>query len=256
MIIRWQSFVNSEINKPYIDRLHIYLNSIAAPGNQVEIVEMFPPARDFGRLQEFRCAQTVVRNAIQAEQDGCGAFVIGHFQESGLYEARASCNIPITGMGEATLLWASHLGRRFGLISLDDAFEVIHLEQMERYSLLGRLAGIKGINFQVADFASAFEDDTSAYERIVAKFSESARELIKAGADILVPAGGLFGLLTTDKMGFSVDGIPVIPCTPITLGWAEMSLNLQKNQGLTPSRGPSFSQSTDRAIQDFLTEGS
>lgn len=255
MIIRWQSFVNSEVNKPYIDRLHGYLNSIAAPGNQVEIVEMYPPARDFGRLQEFRCAQTVVKNAIQAERDGCGAFVIGHFQESGLYEARASCSIPITGMGEATLLWASHLGRRVGLISLDDAFEVIHLEQMERYSLLGRLAGIKGINFAVADFAAAFDGEESAYQRIVAKFSEAARALIALGADVLVPAGGLFGLLTADKVGFVVDGAPVIPCTPITLGWAEMSLKLHTNQGLAPSRRPSFALSTDRAIQDFLTEG-
>ena len=75
------------------------------------------------------------------------------------------------------------------------------------------------------------------------------------GADVLVPAGGLFGLLTADKVGFVVDGVPVIPCTPITLGWAEMSLKLHTNQGLSPSRGPSFALSTDRAIQDFLNEG-
>ncbi len=254
MKIRWQSFLDENSNKPYLLRLSEYLNSIASAGVRVEVVGMTPPARDFGRLQEFRCAQIAVANSIRAERDGCDAFVIGHFQEPGLYEARSACDIPVVGIGEATILWASHLGRRIGLVSLDDVFEVIHLEQMDRYGLGNRLAGITGINIGVEDFSAAFAGDKEAYSLIVKKFQDVASNLVELGADVIVPAGGLFGLLTAEEKQFKVGLAPVIPCTPIALGWAENAAKLFKNSGLTASRGPSFAKANERAIQDFLGE--
>ena len=252
MKIRWQSFVDENSNKAYFERLAQYLNSIASTDVEVEVIGMTPQARDFGRLQEFRCGQIAVANAIQAERDGFDAFVIGHFQEPGLYEARSACDIPVVGIGEATILWASHLGRRIGLVSLDDAFEVIHLEQMDRYGLGDRVAGIAGINISVADFSAAFAGDLQSYSLIVKKFQDVAVKLVDLGADVIVPAGGLFGLLTAEEKNFKVGLAPVIPSTPIALGWAEIAAKLYKNIGLTASRGPSFAKASERAIQDFL----
>jgi allantoin racemase len=252
MKIRWQSFVDENLNNSYLLKLSDYLNSVAGPEVNVEVIGMTPPARDFGRLQEFRCARIAVINSIQAERDGCDAFVIGHFQEPGLYEARSACDIPVIGIGESTILWASHLGRRIGLVSLDDVFEVIHLEQMDRYGLGGRIAGISAINIGVEDFSAAFQGDSQAYSNIVNKFREVAKKLVAQGADVIVPAGGLFGLLTAEEQNFKVGLAPVIPSTPITLGWAENAAKLYRNVGLTASRGSSFAKASERSIQDFL----
>jgi Asp/Glu/hydantoin racemase len=252
--IVWQSFVDEELNAPYISRLEAYLNDTSSSGVSVKVIGMSPPAREFGRLQEFRCASAAIKNAILAERDGADAFVIGHFQEPGLYEARSAVSIPVIGVGEATLLWASHLGRRIGLISLDDVFEVIHYEQMDRYGLGDRLLGVNAINMGVADFAPAFNGDKDSYDAMISKFRVQAQILVDRGADVIVPAGGLFSLLTAEEKSFKVGIAPVIPCTPIALGWAELAARLHRSVDLQASRGPSFAKASERAIADFLNQ--
>jgi Asp/Glu/hydantoin racemase len=254
MKIVWQSFVDEDLNAPYISRLEAYLNDTSSSGVSVKVIGMSPPAREFGRLQEFRCASEAIKNAILAERDGADAFVIGHFQEPGLYEARSAVSIPVIGVGEATLLWASHLGRRIGLISLDDVFEVIHYEQMDRYGLGDRLLGVNAINMGVADFAPAFNGDKDSYDAMISKFRVQAQILVDRGADVIVPAGGLFSLLTAEEKSFKVGIAPVIPCTPIALGWAELAARLHKSVDLQASRGPSFAKASERAIADFLNQ--
>ena len=254
MKIVWQSFVDQELNAPYISRLESYLNANSYPDTNIKVIGLTPPARDFGRLQEFRCAASAIRNAIVAEREGADAFVIGHFQEPGLYEARSAISIPVVGVGEATLLWASHLGRRIGLVSLDDIFEVIHYEQVDRYGFADRLIGVEAINMGVADFAPAFNGDKVAYDAMVSKFKSRAQTLVDRGADVIVPAGGLFSLLTAEERSFKVGHAPVIPCTPIALGWAELAVKLHKSLDLEASRGASFAKASERAISDFLEQ--
>jgi hypothetical protein len=84
----YQSFVDPEAQKPYIDRLQQTLDDIASPGITFEVHGLSPPDQFFHPLTEFRCAAQCIRNAIAAERAGYDAFVIGHFQEPGLIEAR------------------------------------------------------------------------------------------------------------------------------------------------------------------------
>jgi allantoin racemase len=251
--IRWQSFVDEATNAPYLARLQEHLTAAASEGTVVEVVGMSPPARDFGRLSEFRCSIAAVANAIDAETDGCDAFVFGHFQEPGLYEARAACGIPVVGIGESSLLWAAHLGRRLGLVSIDSAFTVIHLEQVERYGLGSRIVGIGAMEAQVEDFEGAFAGDVASRQALIDAFEQEGRTLIALGADVLVVAGGLFGLLIASERGMSVDGVPVVNCTAVGLAWAEMDVRLHRMTGIVASQGPSFRLAPDRARGDFLS---
>ena len=109
MRIFWQSFVDSTTSAAYLAKLADYLNEIAAPGTSVQVEGLSPPDRDFGRLSEFRCAVQAVDNGLAAEESGFDAYVMGHFQDPGLYELRSALSIPAIGVGEATLLAASHL---------------------------------------------------------------------------------------------------------------------------------------------------
>src|SRR5947209_1633018 len=131
MRVFWQSFVDEEASAPYLRALSAYLASIAAADVSVEVRGLSPSDRDFGRLAELRCAVQAVSNGIDAERAGYDAFVLGHFQDPGLYELRSTLRIPVIGAGEATLLAAAQLGRRLGLVTLDPVFEVWHLEQAE-----------------------------------------------------------------------------------------------------------------------------
>ena len=251
MRLMWQSFVDQAQNAAYFERLHTHLARLAAPGTAIDLKGMSPPDRDFGRLTEFRCAIQVVENALAAEQAGYDGFVLGHFQDPGLYEVRSALRIPIVGTGEATLHLAAQLGRRIGLVSIDPVFEVFHLEQVERYGLRERLAGVAGLGAVPGDFAGAFAGDEAAYQRMKGAFEACARPLVERGVDVIVPAGVLPGLLMARERGLTVGHAPVVDCSAAALKTAEMWVSLYRSSGLEPSRGPSFARAPERAIKDF-----
>jgi Asp/Glu/hydantoin racemase len=202
--IFWQSFVDASANAPYMARLAEYLNEIAAPGTTVHVEGISPPDREFGRLSEFRCAIQAVDNGLAAEERGFDACVMGHFQDPGLYELRSALEIPAIGVGESTLLAASQLGRRLGLVTLDVAFEVWHYEQADRYGLGGRVVHVTGMGCKPEDFAAAFAGDQAAHARMLEDFTACALPLVERGADVVVPAGVLPGLLIGREFGFKV----------------------------------------------------
>ncbi len=56
---------------------------------------------------------------MRAEREGYDAFVIGHFQDAGLYEARSVTNLPVLALGEASMLHACQLGQRSGVVTIN-----------------------------------------------------------------------------------------------------------------------------------------
>jgi len=251
MKIYWQSFVDPSQNKPYLERLESYLNEIAEPTTKVHVHGTTPPDRDFGRLTEFRCAILAVNNAIDAEKAGYDAFVMGHFQDPGLYEARSALSIPVIGAGESTLHWAAQLGRRLALVTIDPAFEVWHYEQADLYGLSNRISHVAGLGAVPEDFAQAFAGDDAAYQRLRADFLREAQPLVADGADVIIPAGVLPGLLLTKEKGMTVDHAPIVSCASVPLLCAEVAVKLHRLNGLAPSRGPSFKLAPERAKADF-----
>src|SRR5215831_2439813 len=115
----YQSFVHPTEQAPYIERLQALLDAAAGPGIRFEVHGLDPPDHLFHPLTEFRCAAQTIRNALDAERAGYDAFVIGHFQETGLLEIRGAVDMPVVGLGEATLLAALSMGRQLGLVTID-----------------------------------------------------------------------------------------------------------------------------------------
>ncbi|HAQ82895.1 MAG: hypothetical protein CFE30_13355 [Bradyrhizobium sp. PARBB1] len=251
MRIFWQSFVDASVNAPYMARLSEYLNNIAAPGTTVQVEGISPPDREFGRLAELRCAVQAIDNGIAAEESGFDAFVMGHFQDPGLYELRSTLDIPVVGTGEATLLAASQLGRRLGLVTLDPVFEVWHYEQAERYGLGDRVVHVTGLGCKPEDFAAAFAGDQAAHARMIEDFLACALPLVERGADVVIPAGVLPGLLIGRERGLKVGHAPVVNCAAVALKSAEMWVQLRQLNGTEPSRGPSFKRASALARDDF-----
>jgi allantoin racemase len=251
MRIYWQSFVDEAASAPYLAGLATYLNAIASPGVIVDVGGLSPPDRDFGRLAELRCAVSAVSNGIDAEREGYDVFVLGHFQDPGLYELRSALNIPVVGVGEATLLAASQLGRRLGLVTIHPAFEVWHFEQAERYGLNGRVTHVKGLGLQPSDFSATFAGDLEARARLFSAFAGVAEPMVADGADVIIAAGVLPGLLIASERGYRIGHAPVVNCASVGLKAAEMWGQLRALDGLEPSRGPAFALAPARAKADF-----
>lgn len=251
MKIWWQSFVDASASASYMARLSDYLNSIAAPGTTVDVHGMSPPDRAFSRLSEFRCAILAVDNGIMAAEQGYDAFVMGHFQEPGLMELKSAVSIPVIGTGEATLHLAAQMGRRIGLVTLDDIYRDWHLEQGDLYGMPGRISHVAGLNAEPSDFSAAFAGDAAAKDRMIAAFRKVAEPMVAGGADVIVPAGVLPGLLIAGEYGLKVGHAPVVNCAAVALMQAEMQVRLFRLNGLEPAGGPFCARAPRQAIDDF-----
>jgi allantoin racemase len=247
----YQSFVDPDEQRPYIDRLRAHLTSIADPGFDCEVYGISPPDRYLHPLSEFRCADQVIRNAIAAEQQRFAAFIVGHFQEPGLHECKATVGIPVLGLGESTMLYACTLGRKIGLVTINPVFVPWHEDQIARYGLRERVVGVRALDTNVSDYMRAFED-TKAYEEVRAQFRSHAASLLDLGVEIIIPAGGLPMLLFARETNFTVGGATVLNGINVVTKMAEVAVKLLRLDGTSVSRASWFSKASLEAIQEFL----
>jgi allantoin racemase len=254
MRIWYQSFVDPQDQAPYMERLRARLAAVAAPGVTIDVHGIRPADRYFHAITEFRCADQTIRAALKAEKEGYDAFVIGHFQEPGLTECRGAVDIPVVGLGEATLLQACTLGRRIGLVTIDPAFIAWHEEQVIRHGLQQRVAGVAAVQADLARFMRAFTE-AGEQQALRQDFSREAGSLIERGADILIPAGGLPMLLFAQIQPFLIGSVPVLEGIATVEKSAEMAVALHRLTGVPASRAGLYARAPAGAIEDFLAPG-
>jgi Asp/Glu/hydantoin racemase len=247
----YQSFVHPVEQAAYIDRLQGALDTVAGPGIKFEVHGLDPPDHHFHPLSEFRCAAQTIRNALEAERAGYDAFVIGHFQEPGLLEIRGAVDIPVVGLGEATILAALTMGRRLGLVTIDPCFIDWHERQVRAHGLEQRVAGVRAIRADLPGFMRAFTDEAS-YAQVRADFVEQVRPLVAAGAEVIIPAGGLPMLLFARECPFVIDGALVLNGIAVVAKAAEMALALQRLTGAVVSRRGTYAKASPQCVEEYL----
>src|ERR1700716_3819144 len=196
-------------HRSYLAHLLPHMKACTDPDFELDFKTMTPSVTTVHALSDFRFSRAVIRSAIAAERDGYDVFFMNHFQDVGLYDARAAVNIPVLGLGEATLLHACTMGRKLGLLTINPAFIPTHAEQVHRYGLQQRIAGIRAIDANIADYMEAFTSPARKSE-LQAIFEREARRLIDAGADVIVPAGGIPMMLFGSDSEANVDGAPIV----------------------------------------------
>jgi allantoin racemase len=217
---------------------------------------MTPSVTTVHALSEFRFSRAVVRGAIQAEQEGYDAFFMNHFQDVGLYDARASVKMPVLGLGEATLLHACTMGRKLGLLAINPAFIPTHNDQIYRYGLQQRIAGIRAIEASISDYMEAFASPSKKTE-LQAVFEREARRLIDDGADVIVPTGGIPMMVFGKEADANVDGAPIVNGVTVVIKAAEMAIKLKRLGVPVASRIPQsgFALPSAQTLDEFLHHG-
>src|SRR5262249_37920371 len=144
-------------------------------------------------------------------------------------------DIPVVGLGEATMLHACTLGRTFGLVTINPVFIPWHRDQIARLGLDRRAVGVRAVDTQVDTYTRAFEDDR-AYEQVREAFGREAKALVEAGAEVIIPAGGLPMLLLAREGGWSVGGAVVLNGIAVAVAVTEVALKLYRQTGVAVSR--------------------
>jgi len=245
--IWYQSFTHPDEARPYQQRMVDYLAKAARPQTTFELFGMDPPSRKH-RVTELRCALDVVRNAIKAEREGYDAFILGHFQDSGLWEARSAVGIPVIGLGEQAMLHACTLGGRIGLITIDPYYIPFHEEQVRRYGLQQRVVAVAAVQTSASDYVRAM-DDASGRHAIREMYQREIDRLLDQGVEVIIPAGGLPSLLLEEEEDLSMGDAILLNGLAVVVKAAEGAVELRRLNGTGPSRASTFASPSDAALK-------
>jgi Asp/Glu/hydantoin racemase len=247
MRIWYQSFTNHDEARSYHDRLVPYVAGAARPDTKIDVFGMQPPSRRH-RITELRCAMDAVRNAIRAGEEAYDAFILGHFQDSGLWEARSAAQIPVIGLGEASMLHACTLGTTIGLITIHPTFIPYHHEQIRRYGLQDRVVAVRAVDSASADYVRAFQDPGVA-RALAEHYSHEIQALVKQGVEVILPAGGLPALLFGAELKACAAPAMLLDSICVAIKAAEMAVDLKRFNGTGASRALAFAPPSEAALK-------
>ena len=237
---------------PYISKVEAHLKAILDPEFSCTFNATTPPATTTHALTEYRLGAAFVASAVEAKRQGYDAMAITHFQDAGLAEVKSVAQIPVLGLGETTLFHACTLGRKLGLVTINPTFIPWHEDQVIRYGLQSRVVGVRAVNASVKDFIDAFATK-DAFDRLYPKWEHECRVLLDAGADVIVPAGGLPMMLYGSPMGANMDGAPIVNGITLIAKAAETAIKLRRIAGMAAvSRRSNFARPPEAALREFL----
>jgi len=232
---------------PYINKVEAHLKAILEPGVTYTFNTTSPPATTTHALTEYRIGAAFVRGAVEAERQGFHAMAITHFQDAALAEVKSATQLPVLGLGETTLFHACTLGRKLGLVTINPTFIPWHEDQVIRYGLQQRVVGVRAVNATVKNFIDAFASK-EAFEKLRPLWERECRVLLDAGADVIVPAGGLPMMLFSGEF----EGVPVLNGITLIAKSAELAVKLRKLGMAKVSRRSNFASPPDKALKEFL----
>ena len=122
-----------------------------------------------------------------AEDEGFDAVIITCFADPFLEHLRQFLNIPVVGIGESAFSLAAKMGRRFGVVTISpyNVFET--WQKIEEYGLKEKCAGVVSTRETPEEQPAALVNANTC----IKSFSVCGRELIKLGAEVLIPGCGL-----------------------------------------------------------------
>ena len=133
-------------------------------------------------------AMLQVEEAIKAEKAGYDAVVLGCLDEPGVSEAKEALSIPAVGEAEASMHYASLVGRKFSFVGGSPESKGVLEDLAKKYGLFHKLASVRKISASPLDFAS---QKSGLLERLLTVGRQAIEE---DGADSLIGYGGIEGI--------------------------------------------------------------
>lgn len=141
----------------------------------------------------------MLEGLASAEAAGCDVALIACGNDPALQAARDALAIPVVSLTESAMLVACTLGRRFGVITMDDASVVLVERCLESYRLEDRAIRHKPVRSPgfYEETTRWFADPRYLRSNVIPRFEEVARGMIDDGAEVIVTACGNYSAFST-----------------------------------------------------------
>jgi allantoin racemase len=203
------------------------LKEYAGPGTDVGIEDVPEgPASIESMYEEYLSIPATARRAVELEQEGWEALILGCYGDPGLDALRELVSIPVVGPGEATALVAASLGHRFSIITITESVIAPTERQIRNVGVGEKLASVRVVGIPVLEL----HHDR---ERTIAATVEQGRKAIKEDhADTLIVGCMSMGFLEIAEAAGAELGVPFLNPARVSLKFAEALVGA----GLTHSR--------------------
>jgi allantoin racemase len=202
--------------KAEMERRRGLLVEYAAPGTEIGVEDVpSGPASIESMYEEYLSIPTTVERALELEQDGWDAIVLGCYGDPGLDAFRELMSIPIIGPGEATALLAASLGHRFSIITITESVIAYTERQVWNTGVGGKLASVRAIGIPVLQLHENRERTIAATIKLGRATIEEDR------ADTLIVGCMSMGFLGVAEAASEKLGVPVLNSSKVALKYAE-----------------------------------
>jgi allantoin racemase len=186
------------------------------------------------RYLEFLNEAQICEAALTAERAGYDAVAVGCFYDPALRQARSLVEIPVVGLSETCMLVAMSLGKRFGLIALNDDQRLQHEELAAAYGLRERLAASLAIDPPVDEYL--LEAVGPEARPLMDSFADACRRAIRAGAEVIIPGDGVLNEFLWRNEARHLDGATVMDSLGVLFHYAAFLAGARASMGLGVSR--------------------
>ena len=203
------------------------LKKYAGPGTETGIDDVPEgPASIESMYEEYLSIPATARRAVELEQQGWEALILGCYGDPGLDALRELVSIPIVGPGEASALVAASLGHRFSIITITESVIASTERQIRNVGVGEKLASVRAVGIPVLEL----HHDR---ERTIAAVVEQGRQAIKDDrADTLIVGCMSMAFLEIAEAAGAELGVPFLNPARVSLKFAEALVGA----GLTHSR--------------------
>ena len=195
---------------------------------------------------EAQITGTLVLEKIAEIHSQYDAIIIAAFGDPGLIPAKTLFNLPIIGLGEAAMLSACLIGKKFSIISFTNAMASWYEESVEVLGLQSRYAGFRAI-----DGVNLTIDKIQTLQK--KSLIESAKLAINIdGGEVVIFAGApLSGFKKIDQKKISV---PVIDCAEAAVKQAESAVVMNQNTINKHKLPPKSSIGVDKKLSQLISQ--
>jgi len=230
----YQSLTRESLFGAYLAELKRVIASIKRPDTTIDvhgITRIGGLGKQQAYLDHLEMAE-VLENVERASREGYDGFLIGHFTDSGLREARELTRMPVLGLCEATLHVACLMGANFSLVTLSEKSRAHVLDNVRRYGLERFCVDAPTLALDRPLALDAAFTDPAEGSRVCAQFLEVARASTAGGAEVLIAAGGvLMALLARSGVHEVQPGVPLLNGITALVKIGEMAADMDALMG-------------------------
>jgi len=214
---------------PYIDLLKENINKARRSDTIVDIkgpkhsIEVF---QSVYRSFRFYNDHEVLESMWKSYQEGYEAIALNCFYDPCLDVAREIMEIPVVGPAETSMLMASLMGAKFGIVTF-------HPKAIPDYEKMIKTYGYekKALAHPVRSLKQNFDEQMEGVihpQSTVEDFREIAKELIKDGAEVIIPGCLMLSPILVKSGVKEVENVPVLDVVSVVIKFAEFMHEMLK----------------------------